>query len=492
MKSQKGITLIALIITIIVMLILVGVTVAVVLNGGLFGTAKKAASDTQIEADKEILQSAIIAATNTDTLIIPNAGALLNNLPDGWSVTGTGPYTCTSPKENVFKVTNDGKITVKTTNNLSDLEKYILGEDGEGRDFMGEDGIFDGNSMLDEAPITGVQMLNTANNGLNSAGEYVIIVYITYDGSVYRFEVDQGYDEEDNETYVTNGDYGVVAVNMPDTNSRVGKYVNFDANNDGIIANDGSELYIVIYDDETHGTQIMSANALQVNNSYVYLGSQDTTVTASEIAAVDTAIGLTSEQKAALSSNMQTNLTNLEKSIASYNKAIITLNNACDGLVNDNISYVSSVRSVGSNPTSKNSENTTPYESDKLEIWPLSTSSYSHLTGRLNGIGYSTDNNYEEDFDRMLVTGIAMSENENSYWLASRVVYGYSDDVHFRMRYVDSDGSCSDTYLWRVSDDSAYVSSDGNRVRPVVSLSSSVQFTGEGTKASPYTISANS
>ena len=36
LKKQNGITLIALIITVIVMLILVGVTVNVALNGGLF------------------------------------------------------------------------------------------------------------------------------------------------------------------------------------------------------------------------------------------------------------------------------------------------------------------------------------------------------------------------------------------------------------------------------------------------------------------------
>ena len=41
MKKQKGITLIALIITIIVMLILVGVTVTTAINGGLFKKAKE-------------------------------------------------------------------------------------------------------------------------------------------------------------------------------------------------------------------------------------------------------------------------------------------------------------------------------------------------------------------------------------------------------------------------------------------------------------------
>ena len=45
MKGQKGITLVALVITIIVMLILVAVSVSVALNGGLFTQAKKAKTD---------------------------------------------------------------------------------------------------------------------------------------------------------------------------------------------------------------------------------------------------------------------------------------------------------------------------------------------------------------------------------------------------------------------------------------------------------------
>ena len=44
MKEEKGITLIALIITIIVMLILVAVSVAVVINSNLIGAAEKAAN----------------------------------------------------------------------------------------------------------------------------------------------------------------------------------------------------------------------------------------------------------------------------------------------------------------------------------------------------------------------------------------------------------------------------------------------------------------
>lgn len=53
MKNQKGITLVALIITIIVMLILVAVSVAVVINSNLLGTADKAGEKYKQEAANE-------------------------------------------------------------------------------------------------------------------------------------------------------------------------------------------------------------------------------------------------------------------------------------------------------------------------------------------------------------------------------------------------------------------------------------------------------
>ena len=59
-KKQKGITLIALIITIIVMMILVAVTVALAINGGLFGKASTAAYGTEDDAIYETILSAMI------------------------------------------------------------------------------------------------------------------------------------------------------------------------------------------------------------------------------------------------------------------------------------------------------------------------------------------------------------------------------------------------------------------------------------------------
>lgn len=104
MRNQRGITLIALIITIIVMLILVGVTVNIALNGGLFTTAKKAANETQIAAEQETLLSAVIA-TMTDGKV--DFEKLDNNLPKGF--TGNkGKYK--SEKGNKYRVYKDGEV----------------------------------------------------------------------------------------------------------------------------------------------------------------------------------------------------------------------------------------------------------------------------------------------------------------------------------------------------------------------------------------------
>ncbi|MGN1271163.1 MAG: leucine-rich repeat domain-containing protein [Clostridia bacterium] len=60
MKKEKGITLVALAITIIVMLILLGVTVTGAINGGLIGTSQEAKYKTEISQIKEALEEEII------------------------------------------------------------------------------------------------------------------------------------------------------------------------------------------------------------------------------------------------------------------------------------------------------------------------------------------------------------------------------------------------------------------------------------------------
>ena len=77
MRKEKGITLIALIITIIVMLILVAVTISVALNGGIFNNAREAKTGTQRQAEKEELIAKMVGAyDSTGSFATSNVGQL--------------------------------------------------------------------------------------------------------------------------------------------------------------------------------------------------------------------------------------------------------------------------------------------------------------------------------------------------------------------------------------------------------------------------------
>ena len=93
------------------MLILVGVTVTVAINGGLFEKSKEAAKGTEIEREKEELTSAIATAYNVETGKVDKT-KLKDALGTGWSLAegDTAPYTVTSPKGNKFTVSADGTI----------------------------------------------------------------------------------------------------------------------------------------------------------------------------------------------------------------------------------------------------------------------------------------------------------------------------------------------------------------------------------------------
>lgn len=78
MKEQKGITLVALVITIIVMLILVGVSVTVALQGGLFSTAKDAA--TQTNEQKEAERNLSNGVVNVDDNIYNSVNEYIDQL----------------------------------------------------------------------------------------------------------------------------------------------------------------------------------------------------------------------------------------------------------------------------------------------------------------------------------------------------------------------------------------------------------------------------
>lgn len=122
--QNKGITLIALIITIIVMLILVGVTINVALNGGLFGKAEKATYQTEASMVKEQLEIAKAIA------IAENNGKALSDY-SGITIDGTDLDTKIKDKyRNKVKVSSSGDIYYEPTYVTSEKEQNWLKEIG--------------------------------------------------------------------------------------------------------------------------------------------------------------------------------------------------------------------------------------------------------------------------------------------------------------------------------------------------------------------------
>ena len=107
MSNKRGITLIALIITIIVMLILVAVVINVAYQEGLFEKARIAAYNTQKEAYKEELTSAVASTYKAIT-----AENVKKGLRDAWSVSDNEDGTLLCCIETYVFIVNKNKGTI--------------------------------------------------------------------------------------------------------------------------------------------------------------------------------------------------------------------------------------------------------------------------------------------------------------------------------------------------------------------------------------------
>lgn len=303
--NSNGITLIALIITIIVMIILVGVTVNIALNGGLFDTAQKAAKDTQIEVDKETLISAALGALGENGEV--DFAKLDANLPEGF----TGSNGTYRKNGNTYKVDKYGNVTYKepSTGDLLLLEKYFLGENGEGKDLQSiitDTGFKDDESTIPDAS-TSIIILATSSNQ----------AYFKYNNNAYKLDYDTTLKTKEVEL-------------IYEPQGREGEIVKYDSNNDGT-----EEDWMILYDNGDN-VEIISLSTM----GNLILGEGDTEAQGS---------------------------TNLEKAIYSYNNAITRLNNYCASLITNENKI--SVRSVGSSPDNPSSENSTLYSSDNIKNW---------------------------------------------------------------------------------------------------------------------------
>ena len=443
--KEKGITLIALIITIIVMLILVAVTISVALNGGLFEKARNAAEQTQLEANKESLQHAIISAMGIDGVI--NFTELNNEAENlGFTVKASRVYGKDGYIYKVNKTT--GIITVEKAIEVpADLETYLLGNDLQGLPTIN---LLNQSYQPTNSDVTFVN--GTYNDSTIIDGNNVAHMYLNYknDGRIYVVKLT--YTEQDNPlTYSTVPEEGPNKIKVLE--------------NVGKTATINGEKYIVLYDagEKGENVQLVSANTYEVDN--VYLGYNDNWIDWTDSAVIAAANIFEDTQSG------QSVLTDLEKTIYSYNNAITTLNAKCRSVVGNTNSDILDVRCIGSNPTNKNSENTTLYTSTFLQNNPTSG---TYSAGAFNGVGKGDDSNNGEDYIRLLLIGANESQNSQSYWLASRRVYEDSSFVNFYVWLVRSNGYRISFNICYVDRSNAGSWSNNYGVRPVVYLDSEV------------------
>ena len=406
-RNENGITLIALIITIIILVILAAVSIRAVTNMGIVGHA---INGTQQYAEQAKAENEMLGQTATK---LEDAVAKVKEIQGGSN-------------------NNTGNTETEALDLLKD---YVLGKADSngvrpGKKLWGN--LYNNGFQTQSDSITDTKALpvylnelwGDYKNGELQTGYY----YIRYGNAAYKIEL--AYDNDEDEATTTN----VVKVYEPDSNSRVGRIVQYKAKASDETATD----WLVLYDNGTT-LDIMS---LAEMGSYT-LGSRDTNATGADA---------------------------LAKAMDSYENAVSRLNAYCGTLVtNIDASKGEKVRSIGTQFDI--ADTTAKYSSTFLENNPTSSA------GTYNGVGLTGDMNGEQDVVRMSYyagtaapynTTFGYAATTNPYWLASRCVNEGPDDVRFSVRFVDGGNAEDNSDLWGVVSAEARIGSCAFAVRPVV------------------------
>ena len=428
-NTQRGITLVALVITIIVLLILAMVSIKIAIDGGLITKASKATDTHAIGAEEEAITTGYasyqIDLANNKPATLTVEDAKTEPTSEGWKVTFSGTTG------NVYTINNKGEITGPTKEEKTEdgiaMEKYALGDKLQGQVM--------GNLIIDKDNII-FKQLNGKDVTYLNMGYYVTggekidaAVYLKYNNKVYRIQLDMQDDGSNYEVWITKSVTKVY--DIPESVETI-KY-----SYDGTKENEKD--WTVLYKDETAKiAEILSPEAIGT----LKLGKEDTETQGSN---------------------------DWEKAVYSYNHAIERINNYTASLVTNPNKI--SVRSVGSNPSNPNYRNTTKYTSETIKNWNCLLGSNAGATKvTVNGIAEVGENDYEQDLVRMSALGVASTGSE--YWLASRYVLADSNGVYFNVDKLYSDGSFDGGYLFHAdSSGDAYAGSGEYAVRPVVKIS---------------------
>ena len=170
---------------------------------------------------------------------------------------------------------------------------------------------------------------------------------------------------------------------------------------------------------------------------------------------------------------------NFNASRDAYNSAITTLNAEAEKYRKKDDGIAEIARCVGSVPDNPN------YDGAGMHT--------TQFGGSYSGTLKDTDNNYTADWNQMqsiVINGQGIHNIGKYYWLASRFVNASSSFSYFCVRSVYTSGSLYYRSLCYVSSDGrSYGSSYSYGLRPVFHLKSGIKVTGgDGSEGNPYTL----
>ncbi len=456
-KNNKGITLIALIITIIVLLILAGVTISTISgNENTMGKANEASQKNDISTAKDEIS---LIAINSKTQAMGTAYVEGTVAPqDASTSVGQAVINAVLEKDGI----NNGKVSIEVVQAVNNGVKDNATIEITTKDFIVEgtitiqDGVLTWGEIEENLPFRTMKAKDFLPKSTNSTESPYVI-----------YKADKNIDD------TTNGETNEI-------------------------------LCRVLYnDDDTHGLQLIAVNPV----TDVKLGKTDPKATA--------AIESNGKNYA-----NNTSLKEREIALNSYNNAIIYLNeyseeyrNKTDGIAIDS-RCVGSLATVKKNTSGvitgfdkKNNpddlvENIDNPTEEEKSLYMYNANNMGDYNGKL----FNTDSNYTEDENRLKASGGidaykftkkadgSAATSSDYYWLASRnVLVRYSIMYFFNVRCESTGGENSARKgLINIVNGGIGTSPDEmeSGFRPIFLLDSNVKLTGTGenlgSESNPY------
>lgn len=454
LKRNKGITLIALVITIIVLLILAGVTIATLTGeNGIISKATEAKEKTGQASAEEQVQIAVAGSIGTDGNI--DNGNLRNNLNQIEGIEGV-PSEITDESYPITVSVDGYEVTIRKDGSIKKPGKWAETTNGEG-----ETVITDGTTELKIGDYVNYDPTN---------GGTITTTYTSPQGTYHGSQSEAIADTNEN---------------MTEGNGYADQNFSVEAETNG--------WRVLGIDEDTDEILLISADIVQTtdNDEFCLRGQTGAEWGVKELNDICAIYGEGNGASGARSINADdiNKITGYDPETAQYGDGqIYEYGNEVTYTKNaSNISYQDTLNNKSG--TYGSSSTIFRYYDEGSSIWKTLTESQSQklrstsyyyypntLTTSSSGetVGISTDSKeYEMLFSR--------TSNGQDYWLASPWTYTYSGGANFGLRGVIYGG----VYRNLLFNSLGYTYNTYSGVRPVVSLESDVNISGgDGTSVS--------